>query len=238
MKKPNIVETRSQMSIIFGKTPYILSKVSQKTKILKVRKLIKEQNWNALEALLNQAKDIESYSKGEVKVEDGFLKVGKEVIPTVLAQRLIEMKKKRLSHKHLLNFWLNLKKNPSVDSQKQLFGFLQANHFPFTQDGRFLAYKKVTSSGKKLMDSYTKTIDNSVGKKPSMPREKVNPDPNQTCSYGLHVGAWEYVSKFDGDTIIEVMVNPKDVVAVPNDYNNQKMRVCEYEVLRKTEISF
>jgi len=28
-----------------------------------------------------------------------------------------------------------------------------------------------------------------------------------------------------------VKVNPKDVVSVPVDYNNTKMRVCRYEVI-------
>jgi Ran GTPase-activating protein (RanGAP) involved in mRNA processing and transport len=31
--------------------------------------------------------------------------------------------------------------------------------------------------------------------------------------------------------MLEVKVNPRDVVAVPVDYNNAKMRVCEYVVL-------
>jgi len=236
MKKPNIVETKSQISIIFGKTPYILSKESQKSKILKVRKLIKESNWKALEALLNQAAGVEAYTKGEIKVADGFVKYEGDVMPEVLVRRLIEMKKKRISHRYLLNFWANLKKNPSEDSKKQLFGFLEANHFAFTQDGRFIGYKKVTSSGegkkKKLLDSYSQTIVNNVGSVVKMERSRVNPDANQTCSYGLHVGAWGYVSSFSGDTIVEVLVNPKDVVAVPNDYNNSKMRVCEYEVFK------
>jgi len=236
MKKPNIVETKSQISIVFGKTPYILSKESQKSKILKVRKLIKEENWKALEALLNQASGIETYTKGNIKVADGFIKYEGEVMPEVLVKRLMEMKKKRISYRYLLNFWMNLKKNPSEDSKKQLFGFLQANHFAFTQDGRFIGYKKVTSSGegrkKKLLDSHTKTIVNNVGSVVKMDRSKVNPDANETCSYGLHVGAWGYVSSFSGDTIVEVLVNPKDVVAVPNDYNNSKMRVCEYEVFK------
>lgn len=33
------------------------------------------------------------------------------------------------------------------------------------------------------------------------------------------------------DVLLEVKIHPKDVVAIPTDYNQQKMRVCEYTVL-------
>jgi len=64
----------------------------------------------------------------------------------------------------------------------------------------------------------------------TMPREDCDSDPERTCSAGLHVGSMEYVHDFgysDG-VILEVLVSPRNVVAVPNDYNNTKMRTCEY----------
>ncbi|WNA13761.1 hypothetical protein FIfi106_00140 [Erwinia phage FIfi106] len=64
-----------------------------------------------------------------------------------------------------------------------------------------------------------------------MPRWMVDADKNVTCSQGLHVGAWDYVRSFSGDTTIKVRVHPRDVVSVPTDYNDQKMRSCQYEVV-------
>ena len=63
-----------------------------------------------------------------------------------------------------------------------------------------------------------------------MPREECDSDPNVTCSAGLHVGSMEYVHDFghSDKVILEVLVSPRNVVAVPNDYNNTKMRTCEY----------
>ena len=69
-----------------------------------------------------------------------------------------------------------------------------------------------------------------VGEPISMPREECDSDPYETCSAGLHVGSMEYVHNFgysDG-VILEVLVSPRNVVAVPTDYNNTKMRCCEY----------
>ena len=46
----------------------------------------------------------------------------------------------------------------------------------------------------------------------------------------VHVGAIEYVKDFgnsDG-VILECLVSPRNVVSIPVDYNNTKMRCCEY----------
>jgi hypothetical protein len=69
-----------------------------------------------------------------------------------------------------------------------------------------------------------------IGEPVSMPREKCDGNPDVTCSTGLHVGSMAYVGNFgDRDSaILEVLVNPRNVVAVPTDYHNTKMRVCEY----------
>lgn len=48
----------------------------------------------------------------------------------------------------------------------------------------------------------------------------------------LHVGSMAYVKDFghggSDSAILEVLVSPRNVVAVPTDYHNTKMRVCEY----------
>jgi hypothetical protein len=47
----------------------------------------------------------------------------------------------------------------------------------------------------------------------------------------LHVCSQSYLGHFGGDRVIVCKINPKDVVSVPADYNNAKMRVCRYEVV-------
>jgi hypothetical protein len=80
-------------------------------------------------------------------------------------------------------------------------------------------------------------MDNSVGNVVEIPRNQVDEDSNRTCSHGLHVANWNYAhtqfasSDASSDIMLEVEVNPADVVAIPTDYNNAKMRVCKYKVL-------
>jgi hypothetical protein len=64
-----------------------------------------------------------------------------------------------------------------------------------------------------------------------MPRDRVTFDPNNGCSFGLHVGTFSYANSY-GSTVLEVHVNPRDVVSVPTDCQDQKMRTCRYEVVQ------
>lgn len=88
-----------------------------------------------------------------------------------------------------------------------------------------------TNKKLKLVDGYTGKFDNSVGQTVSMPRNEVNPDRTRTCEAGIHFASWEYAKGYGGDVLIMVKINPSNVVAIPNDYNNQKGRCCEYEVI-------
>jgi hypothetical protein len=54
------------------------------------------------------------------------------------------------------------------------------------------------------------------------------------CSVGLHVGTYDYASNFTLN-VLEVHVNPRDVVSVPTDSNWAKVRCCRYVVIKEVE---
>jgi len=127
----------------------------------------------------------------------------------------------------------NLMKNPSRSSVNELYSFLEVCSLPITSDGCFLAYKKVKAN---YLDIYSGTFLNEVGKTLSMERWEVDDDRNRTCSAGFHVCSFEYLDEYGSSNVdlykvMVVKVNPADVVSVPSDYNNQKMRVCTYSVV-------
>jgi hypothetical protein len=70
-----------------------------------------------------------------------------------------------------------------------------------------------------------------------VPRNCVDEDPDRTCSHGLHVCSFDYLPHFShaNGHVVVCKVNPADVVAIPRDYNNTKMRVCRYEVVGEYE---
>ena len=169
------------------------------------------------------------FTKQGLKVQDGILQLDGEDMPLELSDRIMGYKENNLPVTSLLAFWENLKKNPSFNSRKQLFKFLENKGHSLTPDGHFIGYRGVTDDFK---DKHTRTFNNSPGSICEVPRESVDDNPDNTCSYGLHVGGYEYAKDF-GPKLVLVKVNPKDVVAVPNDYNGQKMRVCRFEVLKE-----
>lgn len=138
----------------------------------------------------------------------------------------------KIALKPLTNFLRNLMDNPSSDSVKQLYRFVEHTKLPLTEDGYILAYKIITHDYK---DKYSKSIDNSVGTTVSMARSLVDDNPDHTCSSGLHFCSWGYATGFfnnySTDRMVVIKINPADVVSIPTDYGNEKGRCCKYTVL-------
>lgn len=116
-----------------------------------------------------------------------------------------------------------------MDKFEQLYEFLKHTDITILKDGRFVGYKYLKEIPKGFADAYTGQIVQKAGDYIYTHEEQVNPDPTVTCSYGLHVGAWNYVS--DQKWIAKVIVNPEDVVSVPNDYNGMKLRTKGYSIV-------
>jgi hypothetical protein len=238
-EKPKFIISTSQIVINRkNQVPVFVPKTDKR--FGKIVELLKAEDWEGLEgALTGSLKNkILAYAEGKVRVDendDVFIGEDKEAIPKVIGRKIVEFYKEGLPIDPIVRFWIKLRKNPSNRSQTQLFGFLEANKIPISNGGNFIAYKKVSVKEGKLVDTRTLTLDNSVGTTVKMNRADVDDDPNQTCSRGLHVAGWDYAQGFSGQVLVEVEVNPENVVAVPVDYNNQKMRVCEYTVVNVCE---
>lgn len=191
-------------------------------------KALKEKDWEAVPTLVSAAKRIEKFSDGKFQVRDGEIFIDGEVAPPVLGQKIQDFSDQGLPYEPLVRFAKKLQQNPSKRATEHLYQFLEKNNHPITESGNFIAYKKVRND---FMDCHSGTFDNSVGNTITMPRSKVDSDPNRTCSTGLHVANWHYAEGFGSGIMLEVEVNPADVVAIPIDYNQSKMRVCKYKVL-------
>ncbi len=200
----------------------------------KVREYIKDKDFQGALDNMDVGSIIFKGTNGVFSVVDGVIVYNGKTIPSILSETIMKFVKEKAPIKYLCNFWENLRRNPSSYSREQLYGFLKVNKVSITEDGCFIVYKIVSKDFKSLHDS---SYNNAPGRTVTMPRDSVDPNPNQTCSRGLHVCAFSYVKDCyhweNGDErkLIECKVNPRHVVAIPTDYNNRKMRVCEYEVI-------
>lgn len=150
------------------------------------------------------------------------------VFPSDLSAYVINMIRDNFDLKPMVNFMDKLLANPDHRVFQQLFGFLSYGKTPITPDGNILAYKKVRADYTSCHDGVT---DHSVGNVVTLPREKCNSDPEQTCSTGLHFCSKDYLQSFNGSRVVVVEISPTDVVSIPVDYNNTKGRACKYTVV-------
>lgn len=159
-----------------------------------------------------------------------------ESLPSGLTRKLLEVARMGLPLAPWKRFVIRLQANPSSGAKADLNEFLEAGDFAITDDGCFLAYKRVSET---YRDLHSGTFDNSVGSVCSMPRQHVDADRAALCSTGLHFCSHEYLSKFYGGAgrIVIVKVDPADVVAIPLDYNRTKGRTWRYEVVGEVELS-
>lgn len=131
----------------------------------------------------------------------------------------------------LFQFLEKVRQNPSNTAQTELLLFCVANNFMIDTHGDIIAYKSVRDN---FSDVHSGTVWNIVGTRVQMPRHKVDDNRDNTCSHGLHFASYEYASTWagqSGNRLMVLAVNPKHVVSIPVDYNNQKGRCEEYTVL-------
>lgn len=171
---------------------------------------------------------------------------GVEVNSTLAEQVLRFLDEGVEDWKPLVLFFENVQANPNEHSRKMLYDWLAAGEFTITQDGLIVGYKGVKTTpeglfsihrGRAIVDGVEVegAIPNAAGSVIEMPRDQVQFDPSVGCHTGLHVGTYEYANGFAQGALLEVLVNPRDVVSVPTDSSAQKMRTCRYTVIDTIE---
>lgn len=194
----------------------------------KLLNAIKHDDWETVKNVIDPKAVFVEYGEGNISIKGDKIYWKDRELVNSLATRVVKMYQEGFPIKPMVLFIENLMKNPSNRAVNELYTFLENNNLPITDNGNFLAYKKVRDN---YRDVYSGKIDNSVGQTVKMDRNAVDDQKERTCSYGLHFCSKEYLSKFGGDRIMILEINPKDVVSIPIDYGFSKGRCCEYKVI-------
>lgn len=254
MSFPYIVQG-SNITVVIGTTPHTVSK--SHIAYNKLLTAIKAGDWETVQDIIEPKKAVINFGQGNIEIQgDKIFWKGREM-HNALTKRMVAMIQEDFPIEPLAAFMENLMENPSKRAVTELYGFLEKNTLPITPDGCFLAYKKVRQD---YFDCHSGTVlnkpavyltdeDNAklaeyAGKHNevqvevvdgvtvvSMERNLVDDDQNRTCSVGLHFCSRDYLNHFGGDRIIVLKINPRDVVSIPNDYNDSKGRACRYEIV-------
>jgi hypothetical protein len=182
-----------------------------------------------------------------VSVRNGVIYLDGEAVNNSLTQQVIRFLDDGVDDfEPLVLFFEKVQTNPNPHSREQLYRWLADRDFTINSVGNIIAYKGVKTMpgengteyqsihhGTAIVDGveHNGAIPNPIGSVIEMPRSNVQHDPSMGCHQGLHAGTWHYASGFAQGAVLTVEINPRDVVSVPTDCSDQKMRVCRYTVL-------
>lgn len=191
---------------------------------------LRKGDYDAAIEEIDQVTKLTEHFGEKLQVDNGTLTINGLRVPDALAGRLIQMREEGHDIAPMERFIGNLMNNPAHHAIEELMGFLEHSDLPITDDGHFLAYKRVRDD---YTDVHSGKLSNKVGEIVSMPRYEVNDNRHQTCSTGLHFASFEYLRHFSGPRLMLLKINPADVVSIPADYDNSKGRCCRYEVIKE-----
>jgi hypothetical protein len=225
--------------ILFGEQYFINVEDSQHARVMDA--LRDNATEDELLTVVDKTTAIKDYTSesGLIEIKDGCVLYDGEEVHNSLTERILTFMGEGLPVEPLLNFMEKMMQNPSFAARRELFDFLEHKNLPLTEDGDFLAYKAVKHD---YSDKWSGSYDNSIGTVAQMKRFSVDDDRNHSCSAGLHAGTLEYVQSYgcfhdspESDKVIIVKISPENVVSVPTDCDCQKLRTCEYTVVRDYE---
>ena len=237
--------TLSQDSIVVlweGK-PYSVRK--DNANFAPLRNALFEARYEDVGQYLDIAKAVEDFVDGSVEVKDEVVYYHGTRLHGVVVDKLIEMMREGMKDSSpIVNYIKNLMENPSSNSVTELYTFLGYKSLPITPTGKVLGYKGVqndfwSSTGNAdtiVVQGETNErhqILNEVGATIEVSRRCVDDNKDNHCSFGLHVGSYDYANSWagDGGKLLLVEFDPQDAVSVPDDCSFQKLRVSKYKVV-------
>lgn len=243
MNKPAYIMRDNSITVFVDGKPHTVE--SSHPNFSSLRQAILDAQYDLIPQLISIENKIKNMTHGAINIYNGKLfHSGVEVHGVVVDKLFAMLKEGAKDAEPLLNFIDRLMQNPSANSVNELYTFLSYKSLPITADGKFLAYKGVNN------DFYSKqgnkdtvvvsgnvaangSIYNGVGEVIEVARRSVDDNKQNCCSFGLHVGSYDYANNWAGSNgrLLVVEVDPADAVSVPTDCDFQKLRVSKYRVL-------
>ena len=235
--------TESSLTIFWEGKPYTLRKDHANFNLAK--QAIYDARYDDLGDLLDITKAVENFVQGDIEVKDEVVYYKGHRLHGVVVDKLLEMLRAGAKDSApIVNFIARLQANPSANSVAELYTFLGYKNLPTTAEGKVLGYKGVqhdywsTTGNADTIVVQGKTnerhqILNEVGATIEVARRCVDDNKDNHCSFGLHVGSYDYANEWagEGGRLLVVEFDPADAVSVPTDCNFQKLRVSKYNVV-------
>ena len=243
MNKVPYMYSEDVITIFWEGKPYSLRK--DHPNFQNAKNAILEGDYESLGDYVDIAKSVEDFVEGDIEVRDEVVYYKNHRLHGVVVDKLLGMLRAGMKDSApLVNFITRLQANSSANSVNELYSFLSYKSLPTTPEGKVLGYKGVkgdfySSTGNadtivvqgEVNDSHQ--ILNEVGSTIEVARRCVDDNKDNHCSYGLHVGSYDYANSWAGEDgrLLVVEFDPEDAVSVPTDCDFQKLRVSKYKVV-------
>jgi hypothetical protein len=236
--------TENSLTIFWEGKPYTLRKDHVNFNLAK--QAILEARYDDLGDLIDITKAVENFVEGDIEVKDEVVYYKGHRLHGVVVDKLLEMLRAGMKDSApLTNFITRLQANPSANSVNELYSFMSYKLLATTPEGKVLGYKGVqsdfwsTTGNADTIVLQGKTnerhqILNEVGATIEVARRCVDDNKDHHCSFGLHVGSYDYANEWAGENgrLLVVEFDPSDAVSVPTDCGFQKLRVSKYKVVQ------
>ena len=243
MNKVPYTLSENSLTIFWEGKPYTLR--NDHPNFNSAKKAIFDARYDDLGDLLDITKSIENFVEGDIEVKDEVVYYKGHRLHGVVVDKLLEMLRSGMKDSApLTNFITRLQANPSANSVNELYSFLSYKSLATTPEGMVLGYKGVqgdfwSSTGNAdtiVVQGETNErhqILNEVGSTIEVARRCVDDNKDNHCSFGLHVGSYDYADSWAGQDgrLLLVEFDPQDAVSVPTDCDFQKLRVSKYKVV-------
>ena len=243
MNKVPYILSEQSLTIFWEGKPYTLLK--DHANFQSAKKAIIDGDYELLGDLIDIVKSVEDFIEGDIEVKDEVVYYKGHRLHGVVVDKLIEMLRAGMKDSTpLVNFITRLQANPSANSVNELYSFMSYKSLASTPDGLVLGYKGVqgnfwsTTGNADTLVIQGKTNDrhqilNEVGATIEVARRCVDDNKDNHCSFGLHVGSYDYANSWAGEDgrLLLVEFDPADAVSVPTDCGFQKLRVSKYRVI-------
>lgn len=179
---------------------------------------------------------IAKLTKGDVQISNDAVryKDGSREVPVYLATRILDNIRNKEPIEPICRMTEKLMENPNMDILEDLYRWIEKGNMPIAEDGDIIAFKKVQGDYYSVHSGPDGKLFQGIGELVKMPREDCDERRDVTCSRGLHFCSYDYLEKFGAagsSKVIIVKINPKNIVAIPTDYNHTKGRCCEFLVI-------
>ena len=243
MNKPAYIMRDNSITVFVDGKPHTVD--SSNPNFVALRRAIIDAEYDKIPSLVSVENKIKDMFFGDIDIVNGELYFRGNKLHGVVVDKLFELLKAGAKDAEpLLNFIHRLMENPSANSVNELYTFLSYKSLPITPEGYFLAYKGVknnfySKSGNKETVVVSGKVNesgeiyNGIGETIEVARRSVDDNKENHCSFGLHVGSYDYANDWAGKDgrLLVVEVDPADAVSVPTDCQFQKLRVSKYRVV-------